>query len=360
MKAKKRQNRKGLPPPATDEVDNLIDAVLTGRGGSVDPRSREREAGLDASTGVALNRRAAVLLARRVMLRWIGPPAAAFLVALAATIWSLREAPSTSPPIAGPTLIATARAPVVEPLPLYLVGSPVQSSRDAAGFKGTVGRDPRPSAIERPSMVSESVVLSTPSVRPTAAPLATRQPAQPVITRPLNAGAPAVPTPVETTAGQDSAAVAATLQARADMMSAAPVLATPVAAARPEIAEPSEPREAIDEQAVRISVNRYAGALQQMDVRAAAEVYPAVDQRALRRAFSTLASQGVVFKQCRVNVSEPNAIARCSGTVQFVPKFGAQTERVVHQVWQFDLHKQASGWKIEAVSASEVNPSNER
>ncbi len=109
---------------------------------------------------------------------------------------------------------------------------------------------------------------------------------------------------------------------------------------------------AVDADAVRQTLGHYVTAYAELDVVAAAAVWPSVDRRALSRAFATLKSQGLVFDQCDVSVEGETASARCRGKIQYVRKVGAPAPRVASQQWLFKMRKVGAEWKIEAVNAS--------
>jgi WAS/WASL-interacting protein len=112
-------------------------------------------------------------------------------------------------------------------------------------------------------------------------------------------------------------------------------------------ASPAEARTA-DRDKVRAVLSRYEAAYTGLDAGAAARVYPAVDQRALSRAFSALDSQQVTFNDCRIQVGINLARATCTGTMTWRPKVGAGA-RTQARSWQFDLKQVGSDWQIGSV-----------
>jgi hypothetical protein len=103
---------------------------------------------------------------------------------------------------------------------------------------------------------------------------------------------------------------------------------------------------------VRGTLDQYVEAYAQMNVRATAEVWPSVDRSALARAFDTLKSQGLAFDTCKIDVADTTAVARCSGSVQFVRKVGSTAPRIEQQEWLFKMRKLGTEWKIDGVTAS--------
>jgi hypothetical protein len=101
-----------------------------------------------------------------------------------------------------------------------------------------------------------------------------------------------------------------------------------------------------DLQLVASVLDRFQAAYQRLDVQAAKAIWPAVDQRALARAFGALESQVVAFERCDLNVTGPNAQAQCSGRTTYVPKVGNKEWRTVRVQWTFEMAKEADGWLI--------------
>lgn len=94
------------------------------------------------------------------------------------------------------------------------------------------------------------------------------------------------------------------------------------------------------------ALQRYALAYQDLDVGAARDVWPTVDQRALARAFQTLEYQSFTFDECNVNVEARTASADCRGWVTYVPRIGSKDPRTVARRWSFALQKPADVWQI--------------
>jgi hypothetical protein len=103
---------------------------------------------------------------------------------------------------------------------------------------------------------------------------------------------------------------------------------------------------AIDAQAaVRATLARYEAAYSGLNVSAARAVWPAVDARALARAFDGLASQRVALDRCDVSVNGTTAHAACSGIAEWTPKVGGG-ERRQNRRWAFDLVNAGGSWEI--------------
>jgi hypothetical protein len=97
--------------------------------------------------------------------------------------------------------------------------------------------------------------------------------------------------------------------------------------------------------AVRATLARYEAAYSGLNVSAARAVWPAVDQRALARAFDGLASQRVALDNCDVTVNGPSARATCSGSAEWTPKVGGGQHRQ-NRRWAFELANNGGAWQI--------------
>jgi hypothetical protein len=97
--------------------------------------------------------------------------------------------------------------------------------------------------------------------------------------------------------------------------------------------------------AVRATLARYEAAYSNLNVSAARAVWPAVDERALSRAFDGLSSQHVALDRCDVTVTGPTAHATCSGSAEWTPKVGGGQRRQSRR-WAFDLANAGGTWQI--------------
>lgn len=102
----------------------------------------------------------------------------------------------------------------------------------------------------------------------------------------------------------------------------------------------------VDERLVRATLARYAAAYSSLDAAAAGAVYPAVDRRALERAFSGLASQDVALGNCQVRVAGSSAQADCSGSARWTPRVGGGMQTAARR-WRFELKNSGGEWVIE-------------
>lgn len=110
-----------------------------------------------------------------------------------------------------------------------------------------------------------------------------------------------------------------------------------------------------DTDGVRRTLEAYRTAYEGLDVRAAADVWPTVDRRALTRAFSTLESQDVSLGECEIQVADATATARCQGTVRFVRTFGGRDPVNAPTGWLFRMRRAGESWTIEDVTGSEAS-----
>jgi hypothetical protein len=216
-------------------------------------------------------------------------------------------------------------------------------------------RDAAP-PVENP--VSRSDVASRAAPRDPAPPAAVSTPppsrrAEPTREKPvarLDVPPPAPAASPATTTSPSGAAPAEPPSLIADD----PIVVTPpLTPAAPVAAAPPPPppatasaTAATEEQLVSATLRRYAMAYQQLDASAARKVWPAVDERALAKAFQALESQQVSFDQCRVSVAGQRARADCAGRVTYVPKVGNKDARTIARRWDFALQKRSDAWHI--------------
>ena len=135
---------------------------------------------------------------------------------------------------------------------------------------------------------------------------------------------------------------------------------TPGAAASAAIPEPVAVPDAalatkVAEAAVLEAVKRYEAAYDRLDARAAAAVWPSVDERALNRAFSGLASQGLTLDRCDVRIESVSATARCQGSISYVGRVGGARPATAQQEWTFRLRKAGNGWLIDEVVSAQTS-----
>jgi hypothetical protein len=135
--------------------------------------------------------------------------------------------------------------------------------------------------------------------------------------------------------------------------SSTPASTAAMASAAPPVADmpvatPSVPvnRTRLDEQRIHAVLGQYRSAYERLDAAAAKAVWPAVDQRALARAFDGLRAQGLEFDDCQVQVREQQATATCRGRATFVPRVGSGDTRIERRQWTFELQRSGESWVI--------------
>jgi hypothetical protein len=107
-----------------------------------------------------------------------------------------------------------------------------------------------------------------------------------------------------------------------------------------------------DEHLIRAALSRWRTAYSQLDARAAREIWPSVDARALERAFQALKSQDLRFDRCDLTVNGGSAQAACRGRAIYVPRVGNQSPRATPREWTFELKKLDQRWTIASARAS--------
>jgi hypothetical protein len=95
---------------------------------------------------------------------------------------------------------------------------------------------------------------------------------------------------------------------------------------------------------VRSVLALYESAYSSLDARAASDVWPQVDQRALSRAFEGLQAQRLSLGRCDVAVTGATARANCTGSASWTPKVGSG--RTEARRWDFTLRNADGAWKI--------------
>jgi hypothetical protein len=106
-----------------------------------------------------------------------------------------------------------------------------------------------------------------------------------------------------------------------------------------------------DEMQVKQVLQRYRVAYEGLDAQSAQDVWPAVNQVALARAFEGLESQRLTFEACNVELQGSHALATCRGTARYVPKVGSRQPRTEPRIWSFALRKIGADWKIDNARA---------
>ena len=209
--------------------------------------------------------------------------------------------------------------------PLMPSGPPVSLAGLAVAEPRATSPEPavRPDAVMPPAAVA-------PLEQPTPSPLAgvpiSSAPTLEAVAPPAAAPtAPPAPPPVES----------------------APVTPLPAPSPAPEPAREADAPApaAVAAAGVRATLLRYESAYSRLDVNAAGAVWPALDRKALARAFDGLASQAVSLGSCEVRIVGESAIADCAGSATWTPKVGGRSHRQARR-WQFQLRNVDAGWQI--------------
>jgi hypothetical protein len=98
-------------------------------------------------------------------------------------------------------------------------------------------------------------------------------------------------------------------------------------------------------------LGRYEQAFDRLDAAAANAVWPAVDFRALARAFGRLQHQDLNFGDCTFAVSANDAAARCSGILRYARRIGDTSTKTEHHVWTIQFSRTGESWQIVRITA---------
>ena len=184
--------------------------------------------------------------------------------------------------------------------------------------------------------VESAPVTPAPNQQPPATPdLGPASFTPPVVGREVEIAVPSVPAPVKSTPDVGTPIPDLPMPPLPEV--AAPPKAAPRAADPPPTVDES-PR-------VRAALAQYESAYSTLDVSAAQSIWPAVDARALARAFEGLESQRVSLGNCSVAIDGASARADCRGTASWTPKIGGGTQSGSRS-WQFELKKVDGAWQI--------------
>jgi hypothetical protein len=93
----------------------------------------------------------------------------------------------------------------------------------------------------------------------------------------------------------------------------------------------------------------YRTAYERLDAQLAKQVWPAVDERALARAFEGLESQTVTFDTCSVTPGNDRVVASCRGSATYVTRMGHRISQTERRQWTFQLERSPQQWIIESV-----------
>jgi len=180
-----------------------------------------------------------------------------------------------------------------------------------------------------------------------------------VVTRPIPARAPTIvvePAPVETRAAIPTPLPSSPAPVAPPVSSTAPEPVAPPARAEAVVSAPEPAAVTLtaiqrDEREIRGLLDAYRDSYDRRDAVSAARLWPGVNTAALTRAFGTLASQQLAFKQCAFDVIGQRATARCSGSLQYVRRVGTSTPQSRAVSWDFEFERSTGQWLISRVAA---------
>jgi hypothetical protein len=264
--------------------------------------------------------------------RWhVGPQVAAAAAFAAIVLVSWVQQPQPRGLLSYPMSIVSALVSTAQPAPLIATMSPTEEP--PVGTSGDVASEAHAEAAEPLAMsprppLNASLTDVVPSIAPAPPPTPAPAPATNVSTTP-----PAV--------------VPAAVSVAALETTPPPPAVLPASAPETTIVESKPPDDAL----VRRTLQQYKNAYDALDARSAQAVWPAVNERALARAFDGLESQNVIFDACDVQVTGDLARALCRGITRYVAKVGSHEPRTEPRIWNFTLRRTGPDWKIESARA---------
>jgi len=121
------------------------------------------------------------------------------------------------------------------------------------------------------------------------------------------------------------------------------------AAPAPPVREESE--SVRDQRVIRSLLDAYREAYGRLDPLAVAALWPAVDSRALTRAFSALSHQQMTFDRCDITITGAVAVARCDGTLTYTRRIGESEAQSRQMAWAFALERASGQWRISGINS---------
>jgi hypothetical protein len=229
---------------------------------------------------------------------------------------------------------ADARQSVTREAPTASAARERTPSPPPAGSVSTEARLPAEPAAPLPSVSGGTPAPSPPvqAAQPTPA-----QPTAPIAenrTEPATPVSPSSPAPNRDSGGGDSAVASDTASAASDAGTGATAEAG---------------TSARDADAMRGLIEGYLAGYNNLDAGGVRAVWPAVDQRALARAFGQLRSQHLSFSRCEVRTTGGAGHGFCTGHAAWRPRVGGG-ERIEQRVWRFDFAQRDDDWIIQKVN----------
>ena len=255
------------------------------------------------------------------------------------------SSPIPSAPIAAPAVAPPAPAPAPAPAPTPLTAAVTAAPAPPVASVPA----PPPTAEPAPPVARRARAEARRSVQPP-------RPRTPSTPRPP-AAAPASPSRTPSLAvdggrsesGRDwpSATVAAVPAVPAGAVASEARLAADPPASVVTAVDPL----AADRSAVTAVLAAYRRSYNTLDAKSASAIWEGVDERALRRAFSSLSHQNVSFERCDVRVpAGDRAVARCDGVLSYVAKFGDSGAQQRRMTWDMDFRRSGDRWMIVSVN----------
>jgi len=106
-----------------------------------------------------------------------------------------------------------------------------------------------------------------------------------------------------------------------------------------------------DQRVIRSLLDAYREAYGRLDPLAVAALWPAVDSRALTRAFSALSHQQMTFDRCDITITGAVAVARCDGTLTYTRRIGESEAQSRQMAWAFALERASGQWRISGINS---------
>ena len=242
---------------------------------------------------------------------------------------SPRAAADSSPDLASGTSGSAAEPPAAKPStiakPLETSATPEPAVQQAAAGSSALPAVALPAARAANDRAAATSTLAVSNAAPPPTP---------------DAGPASVPA---TLAAEPAPTVAPPPVPTAEGSSLSAAIGESVAARAPQVAAGID--SAAEERAIRAVLGRYEAAYNRLDAAAASAVRPSIDRQALARAFEGLVSQTVKLGSCAVTVTGVSAQAACTGTAQWIPRIGGQTQ-IAKRQWRFDMKKTGADWII--------------
>jgi hypothetical protein len=245
-------------------------------------------------------------------------------------------------------------SPVIAPLVVHPAATDVPAGHDVSAPRAVATSGYRP--------VTLTASLVAPAGGPVAAssrPIPASSPPDPVLVRTgalpdlADAALPMMPSSPHLASWTNDPAAASSLPVPPLTADVARASVDSTTAPSPSRAGRIAPAVTRGEEASILEVlHEYETAVGRKDPAAAKAVWPALDDRALARAFNDLQSHSLALEDCGVTVANSNAAARarCQGVATSLPKVGRRKPISASHEWTFNLSKAGGDWQIESAA----------